>query len=71
MFIIDACEQRKEEGPCRGQFLRYYFNNKANRCEPFYYGGCKSNNNNFESIESCQLKCTAPGRKKGINTYFW
>ncbi|XP_018562061.1 papilin [Anoplophora glabripennis] len=61
---VDACEQPKEEGPCRGQYQRYYYHDESDQCQPFIYGGCKGNNNNFPTIEACSQKCAAPGRKK-------
>ncbi|VEN50612.1 unnamed protein product [Callosobruchus maculatus] len=61
---VDACEQKKEEGPCRGEYARFYYDKESKQCVPFLYGGCKGNNNNFLTIEACKQKCMAPGRKK-------
>ena len=38
-------------------FNRYFFNTKSQQCEPFTYGGCGGNENNFESFEQCQKEC--------------
>nr|XP_023024406.1 papilin-like [Leptinotarsa decemlineata] len=60
----DPCEQTKEEGPCHGQYQRYYYDQTDGQCNAFIYGGCKGNNNNFPTIEACNQKCNAPGLKK-------
>lgn len=61
----DACEQDKDEGPCKGNYLRWYYDKNSKSCQQFIYGGCKSNNNNFPTEEACKQQCTQPGRKKG------
>ncbi len=40
-------------GPCRSSLPRFFFNALNRKCEPFVYGGCSSNDNNFESFEMC------------------
>ncbi|KAL7674908.1 hypothetical protein ACOME3_001179 [Neoechinorhynchus agilis] len=54
-----ACQQPKDEGPCRGSVLRFYFD--GNRCRRFIYGGCQGNENNFKSKKICQRTCQAGG----------
>ncbi|XP_071815953.1 uncharacterized protein [Apostichopus japonicus] len=44
-------------GPCRAAVVRYAFNAESKECERFLYGGCKGNENNFMSLESCQETC--------------
>ncbi|KYB26517.1 Papilin-like Protein [Tribolium castaneum] len=61
---VDACEQEKDEGPCKGNYLRWYYDKSSKTCQQFIYGGCKSNNNNFPTEEACKQQCTQPGRKK-------
>ncbi|GFV25247.1 tissue factor pathway inhibitor [Trichonephila clavipes] len=51
------CDQKKEVGPCRASFKRYYYNKKAKKCEKFTYGGCKGNSNNFRTLEDCEAAC--------------
>ena len=63
--ITDACEQEKDEGPCKGNYLRWYYDKNTKTCGEFIYGGCKANNNNFPTEEACKQQCTQPGRKKG------
>ncbi|CAH0551174.1 unnamed protein product, partial [Brassicogethes aeneus] len=61
---VDACEQTKEEGPCRGQFKRYYYDQDSKQCKEFNYGGCKGNSNNFQTLKACNQQCTKSDRKK-------
>jgi hypothetical protein len=51
------CEQPKDSGPCRGNFPRYYYDEKSRQCELFTYGGCSGNDNNFISLEECNNVC--------------
>jgi len=53
----EVCAQAKEVGPCRGAFLRFYFNQHSGQCEQFLYGGCDGNQNNFKNQQSCERTC--------------
>ncbi|GBM17501.1 Carboxypeptidase inhibitor SmCI [Araneus ventricosus] len=53
----NACEEDKEVGPCKAAFARFYFNKKTGQCEPFIYGGCEGNSNNFLSLDDCEDVC--------------
>lgn len=63
--VLDACEQKREEGPCHGSYPRWYFDKESQTCQQFVYGGCKANNNNFPTDAACKQQCAQPGRKKG------
>lgn len=39
------------------QNIKYYYDTNAKRCLPFNYGGCRGNENNFESSEKCEKIC--------------
>ncbi|XP_049527513.1 papilin [Dermacentor silvarum] len=52
-----VCELPKKVGPCRGYFPRYYYNTTTDTCEPFIYGGCQGNANNFETLKKCETRC--------------
>ncbi|XP_077551062.1 actinia tenebrosa protease inhibitors-like isoform X2 [Haemaphysalis longicornis] len=52
-----VCYLPKEIGPCFGYFPRFYYNSTYERCEKFIYGGCRGNDNNFNTVEECQNTC--------------
>ena len=51
------CERPLETGRCRAYFIRYGFNTESGKCQQFVFGGCRSNGNNFKSLEECQRRC--------------
>ncbi|KFD55347.1 hypothetical protein M514_03687 [Trichuris suis] len=51
------CSQPVDSGPCRASIQRWYFSVESGKCEPFTYGGCGGNSNNFESREDCRERC--------------
>lgn len=57
----DLCQLPQARGPCKAALLRYFYNSTSNACEPFTYGGCQGNDNNFETTEMCFRICQPPG----------
>ncbi|KAJ9585100.1 hypothetical protein L9F63_020556, partial [Diploptera punctata] len=57
---LDICEQPKLEGPCRGNFSRWYYNEQLRMCQEFTYGGCHGNRNNFLTETECHHHCLKP-----------
>jgi len=55
----DTCSLPMEAGPCRSLRSRFHYNPAAAACQPFLYGGCRGNANNFASLEACQQQCTS------------
>ena len=55
--LAAACYLPKETGPCRGYFVRYFYNISTGRCQRFAYGGCQGNRNNFKSLGECDNYC--------------
>ena len=55
----NVCLQKPSPGPCKGSFQRWFYDEGANQCSPFTYGGCKGNSNNFKSAQECQTRCIA------------
>jgi len=52
-----VCLQKRKEGPCRGNFQRWYYDSMSGRCQQFSFGGCRGNSNNFLKLEDCQNAC--------------
>ncbi|XP_076464212.1 papilin-like isoform X2 [Babylonia areolata] len=54
---LNVCRMPKVVGPCRAAFRRYFFNAETGRCERFTYGGCRGNQNNFQTFRACSRRC--------------
>ena len=52
------CSFDRDPGFCMAYFPRYFHNSTSGNCEPFVYGGCQGNENNFETREDCEHTCT-------------
>merc|ERR1712137_778858 len=52
------CSLPKNDGPCRGNFQRWYYDSAMRKCLPFNYGGCRGNDNKFETERQCHEQCT-------------
>ena len=55
--LPSLCNLPKETGPCRASIRRYFYNKDTEECEQFTYGGCRGNENNFETKEACEETC--------------
>ncbi|XP_013398726.1 papilin isoform X2 [Lingula anatina] len=53
----EACFEHKSHGPCRGYFPTWYYDAESRACRRFVYGGCRGNNNRFQSWQECELFC--------------
>ncbi len=53
----DICFLPAEVGPCEGLCPRFFYNVCTEECEPFTYGCCEGNANNFLTMEECQATC--------------
>ena len=49
-------------GPCRGSFKRWFYETSTKTCKEFVYGGCRGNDNRFNTKEECEGLC-----KKGMD----
>ena len=47
-------------GSCSQQELKFYYDKSQQQCQPFLYSGCDGNENNFQTLNECSLKCGKP-----------
>ncbi|XP_030611248.1 WAP, Kazal, immunoglobulin, Kunitz and NTR domain-containing protein 2 [Archocentrus centrarchus] len=48
------------QGTCKAYEPRWAYSSTLQQCQPFIYGGCEGNDNNFESKEACEEMCPYP-----------
>ncbi|XP_037705447.1 tissue factor pathway inhibitor isoform X2 [Choloepus didactylus] len=63
-LLNSFCALKADDGPCKAMIKRFFFNIHTQQCEEFIYGGCKGNQNRFESLEECKEKCVRDYPKK-------
>ena len=57
------CSQPVDAGPCKAFNPRFFYNSDTGKCQGFIYGGCRGNENNFETLNECQDAC-GEGRRR-------
>ncbi len=55
--LADICKLPEVVGPCDAAFPAWWHDPSTGVCEPFVYGGCQGNANNFPTLEACQSAC--------------
>ncbi|CAJ0607653.1 unnamed protein product [Cylicocyclus nassatus] len=60
-FVEDICALPITAGPCRAQITRYAYDGEQKKCVAFNYGGCRGNENNFQTLASCISRCMRQG----------
>ncbi|TRY70683.1 hypothetical protein TCAL_05435 [Tigriopus californicus] len=53
----NICLLPLNEGSCGENVTRFRFNSSLNDCEPFPFGGCEGNENNFAKLSKCRKIC--------------
>ncbi|XP_041350628.1 spondin-1-like [Gigantopelta aegis] len=51
------CSEKADAGPCRGTFVRWFYNSTIQKCQIFNYGGCRGNENKFDTQDDCVELC--------------
>ncbi|XP_067099927.1 kunitz-type protease inhibitor 1a [Osmerus mordax] len=53
----DHCMVPMKVGPCRSSYPRWHYNAASRKCEPFTFGGCMPNANNYMTEDECKNAC--------------
>uniref|UniRef100_A0A131Z1F3 Pancreatic trypsin inhibitor n=1 Tax=Rhipicephalus appendiculatus TaxID=34631 RepID=A0A131Z1F3_RHIAP len=53
-----VCSLPPKPGPCHGSRLRWYFDDRGNRCHEFGHNLCGKNHNAFASRHKCMERCS-------------
>lgn len=69
-ILSPFCALKMDDGPCKANMPRYFFNILTQQCEEFIYGGCGGNQNRFDTIDECKEQCTEdyPSAKRAKKT---
>ena len=54
------CTEPYQPGSCTAAVRRFWYNQQIGICEQFVFSGCRGNNNNFNTYESCMAICRGP-----------
>ena len=60
---VSICFLDPDPGSCRVMISRFYYEPKSDSCQPFLYGGCDGNANNFVRELDCLARCHGIGKK--------
>ncbi|KAA0706008.1 Kunitz and NTR domain-containing protein 2 [Triplophysa tibetana] len=63
MVLAAPCSLPSVQGPCKSYTPRWAYSPAVKECQPFVYGGCGGNKNNFKSQEACEEMCPFPKMK--------
>uniref|UniRef100_A0A3Q2E050 BPTI/Kunitz inhibitor domain-containing protein n=1 Tax=Cyprinodon variegatus TaxID=28743 RepID=A0A3Q2E050_CYPVA len=50
----DACLLNQDPGSCQDYTVMWFFDNKQNECQRFWFGGCDGNANRFQTKGDCE-----------------
>ncbi|XP_053347373.1 tissue factor pathway inhibitor 2 [Clarias gariepinus] len=53
----EVCLLPVDDGPCKADIPRFYYDTLTQQCTEFSYGGCGGNDNNFKSSVECLKTC--------------
>ncbi|XP_023333697.1 papilin [Eurytemora carolleeae] len=53
-----VCFLKRVVGPCKGNYMEWFYDAPSRSCKQFAYGGCLGNGNRFATKEDCQDVCS-------------
>ncbi|XP_050721774.1 papilin-like isoform X2 [Eriocheir sinensis] len=56
-YRVPRCLQERKTGICRARIPRWHYDHTSASCQPFTYGGCQGNENNFPTEQHCRAVC--------------
>lgn len=62
---LSKCFSPADSGPCKGNFLRWYYDDILSGCRTFLYSGCRGNANRYSTEEECMQRCGQYQRHMG------
>uniref|UniRef100_A0A8C7YNU3 WAP, follistatin/kazal, immunoglobulin, kunitz and netrin domain containing 1 n=1 Tax=Oryzias sinensis TaxID=183150 RepID=A0A8C7YNU3_9TELE len=60
---MGICSLPAVQGPCKAWEARWAWNSMLKECQPFAFGGCQGNANNFHTKKECEANCPQPKRR--------
>ncbi|XP_065670828.1 blackelin-4 isoform X2 [Hydra vulgaris] len=51
------CKSKLDPGPCFAYLKKWFYNHATKKCQQFVYGGCRGNNNRYDSKDACDKSC--------------
>ncbi len=60
LSVGEQCSMPADPGSCEAAMPRWAFDTHTGACEPFTYGGCEGNDNNFRTKAACEATCVEP-----------
>lgn len=69
--INPRCNLSLDQGSCRNYSIQWYYDNQANSCAQFWYGGCGGNDNRYETEDECKKTCVVSLRRAGDSDFFY
>ena len=62
----DACMNSSDIGTkCGNYSIKWYYEEKEQTCQMFWYGGCDGNDNRFDSQDECMDHCKPDTKGRG------
>lgn len=68
--LPDRCLAKIDQGPCTQFVHKWYFNKTEGKCRTFPYGGCKGNDNRYNSEDECLYYCVGGADRKSCENLF-